>query len=71
YGVYEVNGKNLKLFKTTKEDVIPQTAPGEFISDGKTYLKFAAIDGYINVLDLQLEGKKRMNVEELLRGFRL
>lgn len=65
-----INNKNLKIFKSkfVKENV--NSAPGTFKTDGKTYLKFAAIDGYLYVSDIQLEGKKRMTVEELLRGFR-
>ena len=40
-------------------------------SDGKTYLKFACTDGYISVKELQLEGKKKMLVEDFLRGYRV
>jgi methionyl-tRNA formyltransferase len=43
-------------------------SPGEMQSDGKTYLKFAASNGWISVRELQQEGKKRMQVEEYLRG---
>jgi methionyl-tRNA formyltransferase len=44
--------------------------PGNFITDRKSYLKFAARDGYISVKELQLEGKKRMRVADFLRGWR-
>ncbi|MNL41529.1 methionyl-tRNA formyltransferase [compost metagenome] len=44
---------------------------GAFLSDGKSYLKFAAKDGFIKLTDLQYEGKKRMKVDEFLRGIRL
>lgn len=67
----ELNGLTLKIFKTQKEITEHNEAPGTVQSDGKKYLKFAAKDGYINVLDLQLQGKKRMGVEEFLRGYRL
>lgn len=40
-------------------------------SDGKTYLRFKTSDGALDVLELQLEGKKRMKVDEFLRGFKL
>lgn len=43
--------------------------PGTVFSDGKTILKIAASDGWLNLTDLQLSGKKRMKTEELLRGF--
>ena len=41
-----------------------------YITDGKTFLKFACANGYISVKELQLEGKKKMNVEDFLRGYR-
>lgn len=62
--------KTLKIFKAEKEWIIPDSKPGRFETDRKTYLKFACIDGYIHIKDLQMEGKKRMLVEEFLRGYR-
>lgn len=47
------------------------TAVGSFSSDGKKYLYFHCTDGLLAVEELQLEGKKRMGVEEFLRGYRL
>jgi methionyl-tRNA formyltransferase len=44
-------------------------APGTLQSDGKTFLKIACIDGWLSITDIQLSGKKRMKIEELLRGF--
>jgi methionyl-tRNA formyltransferase len=41
------------------------------VSDGKTYLKIALKDGYIHLLNLQIEGKKRLPIDELLRGFKI
>jgi methionyl-tRNA formyltransferase len=40
-------------------------------SDGKNILRFAANDGWINITDLQLEGKKRMLTADFLRGYRI
>ena len=48
-----------------------ETVPtGNYLTDGKTYLKFACSNGYVQVLELQLEGKKKMLVEDFLRGYR-
>ena len=47
-----------------------QAEPGTVLSDGKTYLAFAAADGAISVTELQLAGKKRMAVKDFLIGFR-
>ena len=45
-------------------------APGTVLSDGKTYLAIATEDGAISITDLQLAGKKRMDVKSFLLGFR-
>lgn len=66
-----LDGKILKIYRATKEHAAHDHLPGKVISDGKTFLKFACADGYIHITDLQLEGKKRMLVEDFLRGYRL
>jgi methionyl-tRNA formyltransferase len=45
--------------------------PGKIVSDNKTYLRIACNYGYLNILSLQIEGKKRMPVTEFLKGFRV
>ncbi|TCC99017.1 methionyl-tRNA formyltransferase [Pedobacter psychroterrae] len=67
----KLNDKTLKVFRAELDDKEPGIAPGGFLTDGKTYLKFAAKDGFIKLTDLQYEGKKRMQVDEFLRGMRL
>jgi methionyl-tRNA formyltransferase len=62
--------KMLKIYSGKKEIAKPSVAPGEFITDHKTFLKFAAADGYIHAAELQLEGKRKMLVDEFLRGYR-
>lgn len=66
-----LNDKTLKLFKAEVEEKEPGIAAGGFLTDGKTYLKFAAKDGFVKLLDIQYEGKKRMLIEDFLRGMRL
>ncbi len=66
-----LNGKTLKIYRSENEVVQPSVAVGAFESDGKTFLKAACVDGYVIVKELQLEGKKRMGVEEFLRGYRV
>jgi methionyl-tRNA formyltransferase len=64
--------KTSKLFKTAvKPGRISQKSAGEYETDGKTYLRFQTGDGILEVLELQLEGKKRMKIDELLRGYKL
>lgn len=67
----KLQGKNLKIFKASLEPAQPAEAAGTFVTDGKTFLKFAAKDGYLVLEDIQYEGKKRMQVGEFLRGMRL
>lgn len=66
-----LNDKTIKIFKATYENTTPDINPGEFVTDGKSFLKFAANDGFIQLLDVQYEGKKRMMADEFLRGMRL
>ncbi|MBA4410355.1 MAG: methionyl-tRNA formyltransferase [Bacteroidota bacterium] len=44
-------------------------APGTIRTDAKKFLKIACPDGWLSVTDIQLSGKKRMKIDELLRGF--
>jgi len=66
----ELGDKTIKIFRGEKELSLPTSKPGRWESDGKTYLKFAAKNGYILLKDVQLEGKKRMLIEDFLRGYR-
>ncbi len=45
-------------------------APGTLVTDGRTFVKVACADGYLFLDELQLAGKKRMAVADLLRGFK-
>jgi len=66
----ELGDKTIKIYKSEKEHAVPTSKIGRWESNGKTYLKFAAKDGYIHLKDVQLEGKKRMLIEDFLRGYR-
>lgn len=44
--------------------------PGTILSDGKSYLAIATADGAIYLKDVQLSGKKRMEINAFLAGFR-
>jgi methionyl-tRNA formyltransferase len=68
--ISKLDDKILKIYRSKKEYCTTDEIPGTVFSDGKTYLKMAAIDGFIQLLDLQLEGKKRMTTEDFLRGYR-
>ena len=61
----------LKIFQTEKMFFSHGEKIGTLSSDGKTYLRVALADGYLNILSLQLAGKKRMPVADFLRGFKV
>lgn len=61
----------MKVFESEKIQEAHQLAPGTIVTDGKKYLKVAAVDGFVGILSLQLPGKKRMKTEELLRGYKI
>ncbi len=64
--------KNCKIFLINHVDQgATDHSPGDFITDNKTYLHMRANDGWLAVEELQLEGKRRMVIDELLRGTKL
>jgi len=68
--ITKIDGKIVKLFLTQAIDATPTEAPGSFITDGKNFAKIACKDGYIELADIQWEGKKRMPIIDFLRGYR-
>lgn len=62
------DGKILKVFEANVELSNHDEPIGKMISDNKTFLKVACLNGYVHLLQIQLEGKKRIGVEEFLRG---
>lgn len=63
--------ETLKIFQTAKIEQEHQLPAGTIRTDGKTYLHVAVPGGFIAVLSLQLPGKKRLPVAELLRGYHI
>lgn len=61
--------KVLKILLSEKEmPETPPAQPGVFLADGIKTLKITTSDGFIRILELQLEGKRRMKVQEFLNG---
>lgn len=63
-------GKTCKVYRAERADVQEDAAPGTYATDHKTYLRFRCADGWLSIEELQLEGKKRMGIDELLRGIK-
>lgn len=65
-----MNGKMIKIYKTVPENTHTGKPAGSVV-DADKKLVVAAKDGIIKILELQLEGKRRLNTEEFLRGFKI
>lgn len=63
-----INSKQVKVFKAQFEPNAYSNKPGILVCDQKSYLKVACIDGFVYLLDVQMESKKRMDIESFLRG---
>lgn len=68
--ITKVEGKTVKLYSTRIELAKPKENPGTWLTDGKTFAKFACSNGYLVLNDIQWEGKKRMSIPDFLRGYR-
>lgn len=64
-------GKEPVTIKITQSRVEPAAhdlACGSIVTDNKKSLKVATGDGYVEILTMQFPGKKRLAVDEILRG---
>jgi len=59
-----------KIYETEKEIIAHDTLIGTVLTDGKKYAKIALKDGFIHLKSVQIAGKKRMDIGELLRGMK-
>ncbi len=60
---------SLKVYAVSKEYAQHEKVAGAIVTDNKSYIKVAVDGGYIRLDEVQLAGKKRMPVADLLRGF--
>ena len=62
---------SFKIFESQPETGDHILKPGSIISDGKHFLRVACGEGFLSILNIQIEGKNRMNTVEFLRGFNI
>lgn len=60
---------SVKIFRTEITGLPSGDHPGTMETDGKTYLHVNTGHGKIAILEWQMAGKKRLHMEEFLRGF--
>ena len=69
--VTKLGGKNLKIHKSILSDKKGNNNPGEVVfSDGKIIVS-CGDNNCIELLEIQLEGKKRMEIPAFLNGYKL
>lgn len=61
----------LKIFHANYRLESHDNAPGNIHSDDEEFLSIATSDGWIDINELQLEGRKRMKTDKFLRGFQI
>lgn len=67
-----LDGKMLKVYRTLPAADSPAPlAPGTWYTDGKERLSVCCGNGWLDLLEVQLEGKKRMMTDDFLRGYRM
>lgn len=68
----QLDGKICKIFKSEISDNNRTgLQPGEFQTDNKKELVFQTGSGSLKILELQLEGKKKLKISDFLRGYKL
>lgn len=61
---------SMKIFTTHIEQSNIGVAPGTVRTDGKSYVAVATSDGWVYIDEVQMAGKRRMAIKELLLGWR-
>ncbi|WP_205499755.1 methionyl-tRNA formyltransferase [Rufibacter psychrotolerans] len=65
-----LEGKQFKVFSGQVLENSAETAPGTYTTDGKNFLHVHCGENTAYAVEeLQMEGKKRMKIQEFLRGF--
>lgn len=67
----KLDGKKLKIYRAKRLVEAHDFPTGKFISDNKRYLRITTQDGFIELLQLQLQGRKQMDVKSFLNGFKI
>ena len=66
-----LNGKMLKIWDADVDDSENDSAPGTITEVGKDFIRVATGKGSLKILELQLEGKKRMKTRDFLNGAKI
>jgi methionyl-tRNA formyltransferase len=67
----KLNDLKLKIYRAARDIEGHDFPTGKLVSDNKNYLKIATTDGFINLLEIQLQGRKRMEAKAFLNGYKV
>ena len=65
-----LEGQKLKIFRGKREHTPHSLEPGTIVTNDKDMLKVACANGFLHLLEVQLQGKKRMEIKDFLNGYR-
>ncbi|MFV0418428.1 MAG: methionyl-tRNA formyltransferase [Dysgonomonas sp.] len=68
-----MDGKESQMVKIYVSEIISnenQLSPGTIHTDNKSYFHVACSDGFIGITEIQFAGKRAMNIDEVLRGYK-
>jgi methionyl-tRNA formyltransferase len=64
-----LDDKLVKIIRAGKDHTTPTAPPGKYVTDKKSYLKYACADGWLLLEEIQMEGKKKMMITDFVRGY--
>ncbi len=64
-----LDGQKLKIYRAKRIFESHNLSVGQFVSDNKHFLKVATLDGFIDLLEIQLQGRKQMDIKAFLNGY--
>ncbi len=65
-----LDDKELKVLRASWEKgKPPRSLPGDILTDNKTHLSVAVPDGIVHLLEIKMEGKRKMKVRDFLNGY--
>ncbi|MCB0666272.1 MAG: methionyl-tRNA formyltransferase [Saprospiraceae bacterium] len=64
-----IDHSTVKIYKCEYNLIDHHYQMGSLISDNKNFLKLYGKDGYLKINELQMQGKKRMDIKSFLNGF--
>ncbi|NNC82540.1 MAG: methionyl-tRNA formyltransferase [Flavobacteriales bacterium] len=65
----EEESMNCKIFRTRICDTAGELAPGHITTDNKTYLRVGTGTNELEIEQIQMAGKRRMGIKDVLNGF--